>query len=66
METRDPQIEQPLMTCRYCLLHEMGHCRKINPLPREPKYLRLGNGTLLALRFDCARCEMQVHHIVKS
>ncbi|MGM9809254.1 MAG: U32 family peptidase [Paludibacteraceae bacterium] len=50
----------PLMTCRYCLLHEMGHCRKTAPLRNEPRYLRLRNGTILRLHFDCQRCEMLI------
>ena len=49
-----------LMTCRYCLLYELGHCRRINPLKKEPRYLRLRNGTLIRLHFDCHRCEMQL------
>ena len=52
--------EMPLMTCRYCLLHEMGHCRKTAPLKNEPRYLRLRNGTILRLHFDCQRCEMLI------
>ena len=52
--------EMPLMTCRYCLLHEMGHCRKVAPLKNEPRYLRLRNGTILRLHFDCQRCEMLI------
>ena len=50
----------PLMTCKYCILHELGHCRKINPMPNEPRYLRLQNGTILSLEFDCKRCEMRI------
>lgn len=50
----------PLMTCRYCLLHEMGHCRKEHPLSREPRFLRLQNGTRLELHFHCERCEMSI------
>jgi putative protease len=56
----EPRPERNLMTCRYCILHEMNHCRKLNPLRNEPRFLRLQNGTLLALAFDCARCEMTV------
>ncbi len=52
--------ERVLMTCRYCLLHEMGHCRKVAPLRNEPRYLRLRNGTILRLHFDCQRCEMRI------
>lgn len=52
--------EQPLMTCRYCLLHEMGHCRKRNPLQNEPKAIRLQNGTTMRLEFDCKNCRMLI------
>ena len=52
--------ERVLMTCRYCLLHEMGHCRKQSPLTNEPRYLRLRNGTILRLHFDCHHCEMLI------
>ena len=50
-----------LMTCRYCILHELGCCRKINPMANEPRYLRLQNGTILALEFDCKNCEMKIN-----
>ena len=50
----------PLMTCKYCILHELGHCRKINPMANEPRYLRLQNGTVLSLEFDCKNCEMRI------
>lgn len=51
------------MTCRYCLLHELGHCRKQHPMDpkKEPRYLRLQNGTLLRLSFDCQACEMTIY-----
>lgn len=55
--------ETPLMTCRYCLLFEMGHCRRAEPLPKEPRFLRLRNGTLLSLRFDCAHCQMLIYKV---
>ena len=61
--------DAPLMTCRYCILHESGHCRKqSSPLPpdREPRYLRLLNGTVLELRFNCKQCEMTVHQTNKN
>ena len=51
----------PLMTCRYCILFEMGHCRKTNPLKNEPRAIRLQNGTVLNLHFDCLRCEMTIN-----
>ena len=52
---------QPLMTCKYCILYELGHCRKVNPMTNEPRYLRLQNGTLLSLEFDCKQCEMKIN-----
>ena len=58
-EMRKEMVHE-LMTCKYCLLFELGHCRKTNPMPNEPRYLRLQNGTLLRLHFDCSRCEMQI------
>lgn len=50
------------MTCKYCLLFELGHCRKTNPYApaKEPRYLRLRTGKMLVLHFDCKRCEMTV------
>ena len=49
------------MTCKYCILYELGHCRKISPLANEPRYLRLQNGTILSLEFDCKNCEMRIY-----
>lgn len=54
------EASYPLMTCKYCILYELGHCRKINPLTNEPRYLRLQNGTMLSLEFDCKHCEMNI------
>lgn len=49
------------MTCRYCILHELGHCRKQNPMKNEPHFLRLANGTLMRLVFDCKNCQMLLY-----
>ena len=49
-----------LMTCRYCILFELGHCRKVAPLAKEPCAIRLQNGTVLRLQFNCSRCEMTI------
>jgi len=56
--------QQPLMTCKYCILHELGRCRKNakSPLP-EPRYLRLSNGTTVELRFNCKECQMTIHRL---
>lgn len=49
------------MICKYCLLYELGHCRKIAPMSSEPRYLRLENGTRVALEFDCNACQMLIY-----
>ena len=54
------EASYPLMTCKYCILHELGRCRKVHPMPNDPRYLRLQNGTLLSLEFDCKNCEMRI------
>ncbi len=55
---------EPLMRCKYCILYEMGHCRKqparLAP-NKEPHFLRLQNGTILELQFHCKECEMTIH-----
>ncbi len=50
------------MTCKYCILYEMGQCRKQykQPISNEPRFLRLENGTLLRLQFDCRNCQMLI------
>lgn len=53
--------QSPLMTCRYCLLYELGHCRKEHPMACEPHFLRLKNGTRMRLKFDCKQCQMTIH-----
>lgn len=61
-ELRQPQ-EGELMTCRHCLRYALGQCPKDTghrPTWREPLALRLPDGRQFPLRFDCARCEMQV------
>ncbi len=61
-----PMLNAPkvnvLMECKYCLLFEMGHCRKTNPFPKakEPRFLRLRTGKMLRLTFDCPHCRMLV------
>lgn len=55
-----PTAATPLMTCKYCILYELGHCRKEKPMQNEPRYLRLQNGTRVALTFDCTNCQMLI------
>ena len=49
-----------LMRSRYCIRHELGLCPRFQGAKDPgPLFLR-NNGRLLALGFDCARCEMTV------
>ena len=59
----------PLMTCRFCLRHAWGQCKKEPPMANgkwsndkwtEPLYLVLGDGRRFRLEFDCKKCEMKV------
>lgn len=51
----------PLMTCRFCLRHAWGWCKKENPdAPHDPLFLVLGDGRRFRLEFDCKKCEMKV------
>ena len=54
--------QRSLMECKYCILHELGHCRKTAPYPKdkEPRYLRLRTGKILRLTFDCKNCQMLI------
>ena len=52
-----------LMQCRYCLRYAFGHCVRHGgsaPSWREPLSLRLSDGRLFPLEFDCAHCQMNV------
>jgi Collagenase and related proteases len=51
----------PLMFCKHCLKHEMGHCPKIGTknIFAEPLYLKYKNQRF-KLTFDCKLCEMRV------
>ena len=54
----------PLMQCRHCLRYTLGYCVKHGgkrPTWREPLSLRLGDGRLFRLEFDCKHCQMNVY-----
>ena len=53
-------IPEALMTCKYCLLYEMGCCKKRNPRKTGvPTYLRRGD-LLLRIETDCKECVMKL------
>ena len=52
-----------LMTCRFCILHAWGWCKKNAKRPDAPKgplFLVSNDGRRFPLEFDCKRCEMKV------
>ena len=54
----------PLMQCRHCLRYSLGCCVKhggSKPKWREPLFLRLGDGRMFRLEFDCKNCQMNVY-----
>lgn len=60
------QPVEAYMTCRFCLLYELGQCRKKGDqtgTKPEPKYLRTTMGQLLQLHFDCQKCEMRLEPV---
>ncbi len=51
-----------LVKCRYCILFELGCCTKQNERNLvQPLSLRLADGRLFPLRFDCKECKMEVY-----
>lgn len=60
-EQEQPQGAAPLMTTRYCLLRELGCCKKSGAGKKlqEPLFLE-NNGCRLRLKFCCRECEMTV------
>ena len=59
-ELQEPTEEVPLMTCRYCLRYALGICMKQTKDSPKSLALRLPDGRMFPLKFDCKRCEMQV------
>jgi len=54
--------DQPLMTCKYCIRHELGLCLKEQGSrgQKEPLLLKTGRH-VFRLSFDCAKCEMRIY-----
>lgn len=62
-ESRRPEGEAVLMSCRYCIRHALGWCavRQGRRSPyREPFYLVGAGGRRFRLQFDCRACTMHV------
>ncbi len=61
-ELRQPDGDAALMTCRHCIRRALGCCLKTEDGKKLPRQLalRLGDGRMFPLRFDCKRCEMLV------
>lgn len=59
---RHPEKPGLLMTCRYCIRHELGMCTKVN----KTLFLRLADGRRFRLHFDCKRCQMMVYGTLTS
>ncbi len=63
------QQDAALMTCRYCLLHELGMCRKQRgagcEMRNEPAFIRT-SGKTFRLEFDCKACEMRIYHRITN
>lgn len=60
----EPSPEGPIMQCRYCLRYELGGCVKRGGKMKswiEPLFLKLGDGRLFRLEFDCRNCQMNVY-----
>ncbi len=54
--------EPLLMTCRYCILNELGSCMKEGKSALSlPLLLRLADGRRFPLKFNCAECKMNVY-----
>jgi putative protease len=54
---RQPKPNADLMVTKYCLLHELGQCRKTSP---NIDFTLTTSSNDYALQFDCKRCEMRV------
>jgi len=62
-ELQEP-AEPLLMQCRHCLRYSLGFCVKHggrHPSWKEPLSLRLGDGRMFRLEFDCRNCQMNVY-----
>lgn len=62
-ELKKPR-ERLIMQCRHCLRYALNHCVKHGgsaPRWHEPLSLRLGDGRMFRLSFDCQHCQMNIY-----
>lgn len=57
--------DRKIMSCKHCLRYYFGACNKgRNPEKlKEPLYLVNAKGQKFRLRFDCARCLMEIYRV---
>ena len=55
--------ESVLLRSKYCIRYELGLCPKHQGAKPPQELFLVNNGRRLALRFDCAACEMTVNAI---
>jgi len=62
-ETEPEKMRLPLMQCKHCLRYSFGQCLVRNKQSswKEPLRLRLSDGRLFRLQFDCKTCQMNVY-----
>jgi putative protease len=51
------------MTTKHCLKHYFGFCPKDGKTIKEPLYLINERGQKFILKFDCVKCQMEIHAI---
>lgn len=54
---------KPVMVSKYCILHELGRCRKTAGAKdlRDPLILTDAAGRRFRITTDCSRCEMEIY-----
>ena len=61
LDKTENYTDKTVMTCKYCLRHELGWCSRkpSEKCPPQPLYLISGRFRF-RLEFDCGKCEMKV------
>ena len=59
-ELKEDYHEAELMTCKYCLKDELGHCIKKNPTDLNEQLYLINNNKKFRLQFNCSECKMSI------